>query len=176
MFTNIPDWQPIAPVPFVTIPMQHPGMTVPISVPQMPMYAPPVTYYQATPAMAAPVNPTPAMTNEHGLPINAMNGVVRTESRGLHISGLTWNASESELRELLRPYGRPLGVDLKRGYATVRFGSTEEVRRAIESLDKRMWKGRQIAVKEDRDSTAVSEPVIVRSAPQQVSARASPAA
>lgn len=165
------DWQPIAHPQYissVSIPMQHPGMTVPIAMPQVPVYPTPVTYYPAAPAMTAPVILMPAMTNEHGLPINAANGVVRTESRGLHISGLNWHASEAELRDLLRPYGRPLGVDLKRSYATVRFGTAEEVRRAVESLDKRSWKGRTIAVKEDRDSTAVSQPVIVRSAPQQV--------
>lgn len=163
---NIPDWQPITPGPYVSIQMQHPGMTVPISMPpQMPMYSPPVTYYQPTPAVTAPVNS--AMTNEHGLPINAANGVVRTESRGLHISGLPFNVSETEVRELLRPYGRPLGADLRRGYAIVRFGSMDEVRRAVERLDKVTWKGRQISVKEDRDSTSVSEPVIVNGAPQR---------
>ncbi|KAB2569483.1 hypothetical protein DBV05_g11841 [Lasiodiplodia theobromae] len=168
---NSPDWQPISQPQYVSnfsIPMQHPGMTVPITMPQLPVYTPPVSCFPVPRAMAAPIIPMPAMINEHGLPINVTNGVVRTESRMLHISGISWNASEAELRELLRPYGRLLGVELKRTYATVRLGTTEEARRAIESLDKTLWKGRQIAVKKDRDSTAISEPVIVRSAPQQV--------
>lgn len=166
---NIPDWQPIAPVPFVTIPMQHPSMTVPITVAQMPMYTTTAAYYPPVPAVTVP--PSVPMTNEHGLLVNAANGVVRTESRGVHMSGLPYGVSETEILELVRPYGRAQGVDMRKHHAIVRFGSVVEVRQVIEGLDRVIWKGRQILVKEDRDSTSVSEPgiVIANGGPQRVS-------
>lgn len=166
---NIPDWQPITPVPFVTIPMQHPSMTVPITVGQMHMYTTSAAYYPTMPAMTAPA--APPMTNEHGLPVNIANGVVRTESRGVHISGLVWGVSENDIRELVRPYGRPQAVEVKRSSATIRFGSVEEARQVIERLDQIRFHERRITVKEDRESTPVQDPgmLIVNGNPQRVS-------
>lgn len=166
---NIPDWQPITPVPFVTIPMQHPSMTVPITVGQMHMYTTSAAYYPTMPAMTAPT--APPMTNEHGLPVNIANGVVRTESRGVHISGLVWGVSENDIRELVRPYGRPQAVEVKRSSATIRFGSVEEARQVIERLDQIRFHERRITVKEDRESTPVQDPgmLIVNGNPQRVS-------
>ncbi|EKG09934.1 hypothetical protein MPH_12986 [Macrophomina phaseolina MS6] len=130
---NIRDRQPISPIPFgTTAPMHHPGLTVPIAGPQMPMYAPPVAFYQA----AAPMSPV--VTNEHGFPVNSVNGVAR-------------------------PYRQPLAVELRSGHATVRLGSTEEARRAIGHVGKKTWEDRQIFVKDDRDAMSVSGGVVVRS-------------
>lgn len=169
---NIPDWQPITPVPFVTIPMQHPSMTVPITVGQMHMYTTSAAYYPTMPAVTAPT--APPMTNEHGLPVNIANGVVRTESRGVHISGLVWGVSENDIRELVRPYGRPQAVEVKRSSATIRFGSVEEARQVIERLDQIRFHERRITVKEDRESTPVQDPgmLIVNGNPQRTHSQA----
>lgn len=148
----------MAPAPYVTIPMQHPGMTVPMHVQQMPMYAPPVTYYQQMPAMTVHMPVSPVMTNEYGLPVNPTNGVVRTESRGVHLSSLPRPVTENQVRELLQPFGQILGVEMRKDWATARLDSIEGVRQAVETLDKRKWRGRQIVVKEDRDSTSIPSP------------------
>ncbi|EKG09497.1 hypothetical protein MPH_13457 [Macrophomina phaseolina MS6] len=129
-----------------------------LSMPVVPMtiYPNMAAYYAPGSALMTPS--TVPITNQHGLPVNITNGIVRTEPRGVHISGLPYGVSETEIRELVLPYGRAQRVEMRKNHAIVRLGSVVEARQVIERLDRVTWKGGQILVKEDRDSASVSEP------------------
>ncbi|KAF2815423.1 uncharacterized protein BDZ99DRAFT_567268 [Mytilinidion resinicola] len=111
---------------------------------------------------------TPAYSiTPNGLPVNISNGVVRTEFRGIFITGLSFSCSEADLRALLRSYGvtpthsvlpRDQATGKLKGCATVQFASAAEAQDAVKKLDKAQHMGKTITVRHDKDATSVGQP------------------
>ncbi|KAF2501526.1 hypothetical protein BU16DRAFT_201877 [Lophium mytilinum] len=130
-------------------------------------YAAPTAPVAAVPRRALMAQ-TPAYSiTSNGLPVNISNGVVRTESRGIFITGLSYSCSEAELRALLESYGSmPLSCVLSRdqttgkskGCATAQFASAAEAQVAVKKLDRVQHMGKTLAVRHDKDATSVGQP------------------
>jgi cold-inducible RNA-binding protein len=76
----------------------------------------------------------------------------------LYVGNLTFNASETDLRELFGQYGNPTEVGLvtdretgrSRGFAFVTMGNAEEGNAAINALEGKDFQGRNLTVNEAR--------------------------
>ncbi|KAF2141677.1 uncharacterized protein K452DRAFT_271333 [Aplosporella prunicola CBS 121167] len=160
------------PVPpgFATMSQSYPAMTAATSGPMPMMHAQP-SHMVHQPAYYLQHPPATPVYSQAGIPVNVRNGAVRTEARGIHIRGLKYTVTEAELKQLLAESGNPLRIELKKGSATVRFGSSVEADRAIEGLNGFEYKGMELSVRYDVDRTPVSEPVIVNGGPHRVSRR-----
>lgn len=100
------------------------------------------------------------MSPSTGLPVNTTAGTVETESRGIHISNLSYKVSEHDLKKFVKQYGQPTKVILKtdshgksKGSAVATFKTADEAAIAAGRLHGVKWKGFALKVKVDREST-----------------------
>ncbi|KAK7514725.1 hypothetical protein IWZ03DRAFT_381472 [Phyllosticta citriasiana] len=164
VFSALEDKDPFFPlVSSPPVRMTAPMYPSPIQMPVAP-YPPPYPAVAMPPAM-----PPSYRLNEHGIPVNVAKGSVSTEPRSVLIRGLDYSVTETELRTLLSQYGNPLRIHLKNGYAVAVFSTAREVNTATARLHGKEYKGRILKVREGRDTTPISEPVIVHGGPRGVS-------
>ncbi|KAF2084304.1 hypothetical protein K490DRAFT_59726 [Saccharata proteae CBS 121410] len=135
----------------------------------------PLPYYNQMQAHMAPPPPTYYQPTAERPPVNTSQGIVRTEARGVHISGLPYTTTESQLRQVLSQYGEPLRLRAANGSATVTFRTRAEADQATRALDNNFLGGRQLSARYDREETAVSRssrsPVIANGASPRTCSR-----
>jgi hypothetical protein len=130
---------------------------------------------------AAPVQyvvpPTPAYSQSSaGLPVNLGQGAVLTESRGIFIQSLDYDARSSDVTSLIHSIGlRPIKVKLlktsagqSKGCATVEFSKKEDAQYAVSHLHGQRHMRTTLTVRLDKESTIVGavapivrEPLVV---------------
>lgn len=98
------------------------------------------------------------------LPVNTSSGTVQTESRGIFIRNLSYKTTDSELKKLLKQFGKPLRCELHRdkdnkptGSATALFASATEARIVEGRLNGHKHRGHKLSVRSDRETTSVVE-------------------
>ncbi|KAI9706190.1 MAG: hypothetical protein M1820_004951 [Bogoriella megaspora] len=156
--------QPLATSPYSSVPPDA-GVRISPVPQQVRSYAtyPPYPSQGRTPQYGQAAN---------GTPVNMSNGAVRTEARGVFISGLPFTTKKTDLENALRRYGRLVKCELPphqskagmaRGTATAEFTTLEAAETAV--LNFNSYGGRQIKVRFDRESTKsgplAEEPPIV---------------
>ena len=101
-----------------------------------------------------------------GTPVNASAGVVRTESRGIFVSGLNFKARTRDIESFFGKAGKILKCDLQKdsatgkskGNATVQYASAEDARKAVQIFDGQKFMSMRLNVRPDREATAVVPP------------------
>ncbi|KAK6443614.1 hypothetical protein LTR95_000441 [Oleoguttula sp. CCFEE 5521] len=109
--------------------------------------------------------PTPVyMATPGGTLVNASQGVVRTEQRGIFVSGIAFSASTREVKDFFSHAGIVTRCELQKdartgklkGRATVHYTSPVDAARAITMYDGRNFKDLRLSVRGDRDAVPVS--------------------
>jgi RNA recognition motif-containing protein len=135
----------------------------------------PVNAVQRRAVMPQPAYPMTAS----GIPVNGTDGLLRTESRGIHIKGLNYMCTERDLQGLLSSYGgHPTSIVLPRegrsakckGWATAEFATKEEAQIAVSRLNQAQHMGKVVSVRHDKDAASVQGPVIANGSTIKVSA------
>ncbi|EME40013.1 hypothetical protein DOTSEDRAFT_47500 [Dothistroma septosporum NZE10] len=106
------------------------------------------------------------VANATGLPTNASQGVIRTEARGVFISGLNYKARTREIETHFGKAGKVVKVDLQKdpqngkskGNATIQFSSAEAAQKAIEMFHGARFQNMKMNVRKDKEATAVNAP------------------
>lgn len=117
-------------------------------------------------------------TSSAGLPVNVRDGYVKTEYRGVFVSGLDFKAKATEVKELFIKAGKIEKFDLKmdpakgssKGYATMLYRSEADARKAITMFNGQTWRSRTMIVRLDKDATTIDSPAAASSQPAGVSA------
>ena len=101
-----------------------------------------------------------------GMPINTTHGAVRTEARGIFVSGLNYKARTKEVEAVFRRAGDVIRCELQKdrstgkskGNATIQYASAAEVQQAIDMFDGKMYMNMRLEVRKDKEATVVSPP------------------
>ncbi|EMD00036.1 hypothetical protein BAUCODRAFT_128698 [Baudoinia panamericana UAMH 10762] len=118
-------------------------------------------------ANSQPYSPTPYAISSTGTPINVVNGTVRTEARGVFVSGLKFGAQGKDVEALFSRAGRVVKCEMQKdastrrpkGSATILFASAVEARQAIELFHRKTYMNMTLLVREDKERTAISPPI-----------------
>jgi hypothetical protein len=132
------------------------------------IYAP-TQYYAAPTAGPTPTLPAGYIQNSSNMPVNVSHGVVVTEHRSVHISGIPYSFDEDGLSDFIFRKARvdPIKVTLRRdrsskrsngGSGTAAFKTVEEARVAVKRLNGCKVKNQTLRVKLDRDATPITAP------------------
>jgi RNA recognition motif. (a.k.a. RRM, RBD, or RNP domain) len=129
------------------------------------------SYGQAYPGQAAPmIDPRtgyPMYTrNDNGLSVNVSQGVIQSERRGVHITGLKGGVTRSDLKKLLGKAGNALQYDLHtdgvsnqpKAYAIAFFATSEEARHAIRYLNNYEYRGMKLKARAAKDLPTLEQP------------------
>ncbi|KAK4611872.1 hypothetical protein CLAFUW4_12858 [Fulvia fulva] len=105
------------------------------------------------------------MANSTGLPTNTSQGVIRTEARGIFISGLNFKACTRDIELHFGEAGEVVKVDLQKdpqgkskGNATIQYASAEAAQRAIEMFHGERFQNMRMNVRRDKEATAINAP------------------
>lgn len=129
--------------------------------------------YQTRQAQMQQAYPT-YTTGTTGLPTNTTRGLVRTQARGIFVSGLDFKARQKDIERHFRQAGEIVKVELQKdaatgkskGNATILYTNAEDAMEAIEMFDRKKFMSMQLRVRPDKETTVVAPP------PQQPSAGA----
>ncbi|KXT16081.1 hypothetical protein AC579_7126 [Pseudocercospora musae] len=105
-------------------------------------------------------------TGTTGLPTNTTRGLVRTQARGIFVSGLDFKARQKDIERHFRQAGEIVKVELQKdtstgkskGNATILYTNAEDAQEAIEMFDRRMFMSMQLRVRPDKETTVVAPP------------------
>jgi Tfp pilus assembly protein PilV len=125
-------------------------------------------YAQAMQSQAGAPRPPAYTVPPSGLPVNTANGSIRTEARGVFISGLSYKAKSKDIEAAFSRAGEISSCEVQKdvttgkskGKATVRYTSAAGAARAISMFDKKKFMGMEISVRADTDRTVVSPPPV----------------
>ncbi|KAK5113509.1 hypothetical protein LTR62_003378 [Meristemomyces frigidus] len=100
------------------------------------------------------------------LPVNIRNGLVRTEVRGVFVSGLSYQARPNDVEALFEKAGEISRCDVQKdtstgrskGKATIKYTTAAGAAQAISLLDGRTYLGMKLKVRADTETTPVSAP------------------
>lgn len=148
---------------------------------------------RATQALQAQLAPTTApqqhvyqspmyMSTANGTPVNVSRGAVRTEHRGIFVSGLNYKAHRKDIETLFSRAGRITAFDLQKdpatgkpkGNATVQYASAEEASTAIREFNGSSFMKMRLNVRVDTEATAISTPTGSSLGPQAQKKSAGP--
>ncbi|KAK3677434.1 hypothetical protein LTR78_002972 [Recurvomyces mirabilis] len=139
-------------------------------------------YAQILPSQSSPTHVFPAQasqaqagasrssaaytTTSSSLPVNARNGTVRTEVRGVFVSGLSYQARLKDVQALFSKAGELSKCEMQKdaatgrfkGKATIKYATAAGAAQAISMLDGRTWLGMELKVRADTETTPVSPP------------------
>jgi hypothetical protein len=101
-----------------------------------------------------------------GLPVNTSNGSIRTEARGVFVSGLSYKAKSRDIEAVFSRAGeiskcevqKDAATGKSKGKATIRYASAAGAAQAISMFDKKKFMGMEISVRADTDRTVISPP------------------
>ncbi|KAK4549130.1 hypothetical protein LTR36_007587 [Oleoguttula mirabilis] len=101
-----------------------------------------------------------------GTPINTSHGTVRTEARGIFVSGLNYKARTKEVEAYFRRAGEVTKCELQKdpssgkskGNAMIQYASAAEAQRAIDIFHGTPYMTMRLNVRRDKEATAVSPP------------------
>jgi len=122
------------------------------------------TYSNPAAIMQYAAPPVPAYSQSSGgLPVNLSQGAVITESRGIFIHGLNYNAGHEDIVSLINGLGllfRKIKIfrdshGASKGCATVEFKSKRDAQSAVTRLNDGIHMGKQLTVRLDADPTIV---------------------
>ncbi|KAL9528092.1 hypothetical protein SMMN14_08098 [Sphaerulina musiva] len=116
-----------------------------------------------------PMNTRPSVYtgNAAGLPVNVRQGTIRTEARGVFVSGLNYRASEKDIKAHFCEAGQIVKVaDLRmdastkksKGNCTIQYTSAAEAQKAIELFHKKEFMSMRLNVREDKSRVAIDAP------------------
>lgn len=147
-------------------------------------------YQQAVRAQAAASQQAARLpvyaVSSSGTPINIGHGTVRTEVRGVFVSGLNYKARTKDVESLFSRAGEVTKCELQKdtstgkskGNATIQYASAAEVQRAIDMFNGKSYMNLRLIVRKDKEATAISppptqasrssEPIIVNGSQSQV--------
>ncbi|KAK1087293.1 hypothetical protein LTR48_002732 [Friedmanniomyces endolithicus] len=102
----------------------------------------------------------------NGLPVNTNQGAIRTESRGVFVSGLNYKARSKEVEALFSRAGEISKCEVQKdaasgrskGKATIRYSSTASAQQAISMFNNRKFMNMALKVRLDTEQTVVSPP------------------
>ena len=106
--------------------------------------------------------------NAAGLPVNVRQGTIRTEARGVFVSGLNYRASEKDIKAYFGRAGQIVKVaDLRmdaatrksKGNCTIQYTTAAEAQKAIEMFHRQEFMSMQLNVREDKSRVAIDAPV-----------------
>jgi len=101
-----------------------------------------------------------------GTPINTSNGTIRTEARGVFISGLNFKARTKDVEGVFGRAGEITKCELQKdastgkskGNATIQYSSAVEAQQAIEMFNGKSYMSMKLTVRRDKEATAISPP------------------
>ncbi|KAK5126256.1 hypothetical protein LTR85_010491 [Meristemomyces frigidus] len=101
-----------------------------------------------------------------GMPVNTTHGHVRTEARGIFVSGLNYKARTKEIEAVFRRAGEVTKCELQKdsstgkpkGNAMIQYASAAEAQQAIDMFNDRMYMNMRLKVRPDKEPTVVSPP------------------
>ena len=149
---------PVSPFPTLTY-----GFTNATSL--VPVYGGVPMVYTGIPNTQPPQPaPHPMHKNDDGTPINVAQGFVPIESRGVYVHNLSRDATSKDLEDLFRQVGHVERCEVSKGpdkgkqcKATIAFSSEGEARAATKNFDGKVFMGRALAVRLNKDSTKTQE-------------------
>ncbi|KAK4896274.1 hypothetical protein LTR27_005796 [Elasticomyces elasticus] len=102
----------------------------------------------------------------NGLPVNTNSGAIRTESRGVFVSGLNYKARSRDVETLFSKAGeiskcevqKDTSTGRSKGKATIRFSSAAGAQQAINMFHGRTFMDMALKVRLDTEKTVVSPP------------------
>lgn len=163
-----------------TNPFGSPQMTGPISpvsvlpaftygftnaTPMVPSYGGVPMVYPCIPS-TQPLSaaPHPMHKNDDGTPINVAQGFISIERRGVYVHNLSHDATSKELEDLFRQVGHVERCEVMKGpdkgkqcKAIVAFSSEAEARTAIDTFHEKVFMGRKLSVRLNKDPTKTQE-------------------
>lgn len=103
-----------------------------------------------------------------GTPINTSHGTVRTEARGIFVSGLNYKARTKDVEAEFRRAGEVTKCEVQKdtstgkskGNATIQYASAAEAQQAIRMFNGRTYMNMKLNVRGDKEATAVSPPPV----------------
>jgi len=106
------------------------------------------------------------VSNGTGRPVNQSKGVAVTVPRGIFVSGISYNMTESHIKRKFSKVGTVVECALKtdnatgksKGVATVLFQTAKEAQEATKRYHRSMWEGKEIKVRLDKEETVVATP------------------
>lgn len=129
--------------------------------------------YQTRQAQMAGPYPT-YTTGTTGLPTNTTRGIVRTEVRGIFVSGLDFKARQKDIEKHFRQAGEIVKIELQKdsagkskGNATILYTTAEDAQEAIEMFDRKKFMSMQLRVRPDREATVIAPPPQASAGAQQ---------
>ncbi|KAI6791696.1 hypothetical protein KC332_g17664 [Hortaea werneckii] len=101
-----------------------------------------------------------------GTPINMTHGHVKTEARGIFVSGLNFDARAKEVEALFSQAGPITKCDLPKnpstgklkGNAMIQYASAASAQKAIDMFHKQMYMSMELRVRRDKEAIPVSSP------------------
>ncbi|KAI7288372.1 hypothetical protein KC352_g4364, partial [Hortaea werneckii] len=101
-----------------------------------------------------------------GTPINMTHGHVKTEARGIFVSGLNFEARAKEVEALFRQAGPITKCDLPKnpstgklkGNAMIQYASAASAQKAIDMFHKQKYMSMELRVRRDKEAIPVSSP------------------
>jgi len=128
-------------------------------------------YQQAARAQAASSQQQAARSpvyavSSSGTPINTSNGTIRTEARGVFISGLNYKAHTKEIEGVFGRAGEITKCELQKdaatgrskGNATIQYSSAMEAQQAIDMFNGKLYMSMKLTVRRDKEATAINPP------------------
>ncbi|KAK5699907.1 hypothetical protein LTR97_006041 [Elasticomyces elasticus] len=102
----------------------------------------------------------------NGLPVNTNSGAIRTESRGVFVSGLNYKARSRDVETLFSKAGeiskcevqKDTSTGRSKGKATIRYSSAAGAQQAINMFHGRTFMDMALKVRLDTEKTVVSPP------------------
>ncbi|TKA82099.1 hypothetical protein B0A55_01808 [Friedmanniomyces simplex] len=114
----------------------------------------------------------------NGLPVNTNQGAIRTESRGVFVSGLNYKARSRDVEALFSRAGEISKCEVQKdaasgrskGKATVRYSSAAGAQQAVSMFNDKCFMDMPLKVRLDTEKTVVGPPNV---ATAQASSRSS---
>ncbi|EME78010.1 uncharacterized protein MYCFIDRAFT_79248 [Pseudocercospora fijiensis CIRAD86] len=105
-------------------------------------------------------------TGTTGLPTNTTRGLVRTQARGIFVSGIDFKARQKDIERHFRQAGEIVKLELQKdastgkskGNATILYTNAEAAQEAIEIFDRQKFMSMQLRVRPDKETTVVAPP------------------
>lgn len=135
------------------------------ATPMVPIYGGVPVVYSAMPSpRSLPHGSHPMHENDDGTPINVAQGFISIEHRGVYVHNLSHDATSKDLEDLFRQVGPVEGCEVLKGpdkgkqcKATVAFRSEGEAKAAMKKFDKKVFMGRPLSVRLNKDPTTTKE-------------------
>lgn len=106
------------------------------------------------------------VTSMNGLPVSTDRGAMRTEFRGLFVSGINYKARTKDIQAIFSKAGEITKCEVQKhpasgkskGKATIQYRSAADAQKAIQMFDRKAYLGMELRVRFDTEPTVISAP------------------